>query len=79
MNFLIKNDDLLETYNTIWDKVSTDVKKEFNSDPIYKKNFLKTKIKSYGDEATDIYEKVIPNVDFNNTCLAVISSNHQTY
>ena len=27
MNFLIGNEDLLEKYNTIWDKVSPDVKK----------------------------------------------------
>ena len=26
--FLIKDDDLLEKYNTIWDKVSTDIKKK---------------------------------------------------
>ena len=25
--FLIEDDDLLEKYNTIWDKVSTDIKK----------------------------------------------------
>ena len=31
MYFLIKDDDLLEKYNTIWDKVSADVKKEFDS------------------------------------------------
>ena len=27
--FIIEDDDLLEKYNTIWDKVSTDIKKEF--------------------------------------------------
>ena len=27
MHFLIENDDLLEKYNSIWDKVSTDLKK----------------------------------------------------
>ena len=27
MYFLIENDDLLEKYNTIWDKVSSDIKK----------------------------------------------------
>ena len=27
IKFLIENDDLLEKYNTIWDKVSTDIKK----------------------------------------------------
>ena len=27
--FLIEDDDLLEKYNTIWDKVRDDIKKEF--------------------------------------------------
>ena len=37
-----------------------------------KKN-LKTKIKSHGDEVTDFYDKEIPKVDSDHTCLAVIS------
>ena len=45
--FLIENDDLLEKYNTVLDKVSADVKKEFDSRPVYKNEFLKTKIKSH--------------------------------
>ena len=53
MYFLVENDDLLEKYNTIWDKVSADIKKEFDSGPVYNKKFLKTKIKSYDDEITD--------------------------
>ena len=28
MYFLIENDDLLKKYNTIWDKVSADIKKK---------------------------------------------------
>ena len=38
-HFLIEDDDFLETYNTIWDKVSADVKKEFNSEPVYNEEF----------------------------------------
>ena len=34
---------------------------------------MKTKIKSHGDEVTDFYDKKIPKVDSNHTCLAVIS------
>ena len=49
MYFLIEDDKLLEKYNTIWDKVSTDIKKEFDSEPVYSKRFLKTKTKSHGD------------------------------
>ena len=54
-------------------KVSADIKKEFDSKPVYNKNYLKTKIKSYGDEVTDFYNKKISKLDSNHTCLAVIS------
>ena len=39
MYFLIENDDLVEKYNTIWDKFSDDIKKEFDSELVYNKNF----------------------------------------
>ena len=34
---------------------------------------MKTKIKSHGDEVADLYDKKIPKVDSNHTCLAIIS------
>ena len=73
MYFLIEDDSLLEKYNTIWDKISADIKKEFHSDPVYSKEFLKTNILSRGDEVTDFYDKETPNVDSNHTCSAAIS------
>ena len=53
---LIKDDALLEKY-TIWNKVSVDIKKEFGSEPVYNKNYLKAKIKFHGDEVMDFYDK----------------------
>ena len=44
MHFLIKNDGLLKKYNTIQDKVSSDVKTKFDSELVYNKNSLKTNI-----------------------------------
>ena len=41
--------------------------------PFTNKKILKTKIKSHGDEVTDFYDKEIPRVDSNHTCLAVTS------
>ena len=73
MYFLIEDDDLLVKYNTIWYKVSADTKKEFDREAVYNKNYLKTKIKYHGDEVTDSYDKKIPKLDSNHTCLAVIS------
>ena len=37
------------------------------------KKVWKTIKKSYGDEVTDFYDKEIPIVDSNHTCLAVFS------
>ena len=64
---------ILKKYNAIWDKVIADIKK-INSESVYKKEFLKTKVKSHGDKVTDICDKEIPEVGCNHTCLAVISS-----
>ena len=36
---------------------------------------METKINSYDDKVTDSYDKLIPKVDSNDTCLAVISFN----
>ena len=72
MCFLIEDDDLLEKHNTNWDKVSADIYiKKTDSESVYNKEFLKTKIKSCCDE--DFYNKKIPKVDSNHTCLTVIS------
>ena len=56
----------------IWDKVVTDIKKEFNGQPVYNKKFLKTKIKSHSDETTDFQDKM-PNVGSSHTFLEVIT------
>ena len=75
MYFLIEDDYLLEKYKVIWGKVSADIKNELDSEPVYNKNYLKTKVKSHGNEVSNFCDKKIPNLDSNHTCLAVISLN----
>ena len=43
--------------NAIWDKVSANIKKEFDSEPVYSKELLETKMKCHGDEVTELYDK----------------------
>ena len=45
MYFLIEDGDLLEKYNTIWDRVSADIKNEFDSEPVYNKIFFENQNK----------------------------------
>ena len=42
--FLIKDDKLLEKHSEIWEKVKSSIKKEFDSEPVYNKKYLKAKI-----------------------------------
>ena len=46
MFFLIKDDELLEKYNEIQEKVKNSSKNEFNSEPVYNEKYLKTKKKN---------------------------------
>ena len=61
---------LIGKCNIILDKVRTDIKQEHDSEPVYNKECLKTKMKSHDDEVTNFYDK---KVDSNHSCLAVIS------
>ena len=73
MYFLIEDGDLLEKSNTIWDKISADIKRESDREPVCNKELLKTKVKSHGDEVTGLfYKKILKVDDSNQTYLAVI-------
>ena len=43
MSFQMKDDELLDKYKT-WEKVKNSIKKEFDSEPVYSKKYLKAKI-----------------------------------
>ena len=66
----MEDNELLEKYNTLWNKIRADVIKEFDSNLTYNKHILKTKIRCYGDEPTDFYDSEILKVESNHTCLA---------
>ena len=45
--FLITDDKWWRKYNEIWEKVTNIIYKELDSDPVYNKKYIKTKIKPY--------------------------------
>ena len=53
----MEDNELLEKYNTLWNKISADVIKEFDSNLTYNKYILKTEIRYYADEPTDFYDR----------------------
>ena len=48
--FLIEDYELVEKYNTILDKISANLEKEFDGEPVYYKWLWKIKIISLDDE-----------------------------
>ena len=55
MYFLIEDEELLKKYDTIWNKVSTDIKKSLIAS--LSTVVFKNQNKSHVDEVTDFYDK----------------------
>ena len=65
MSFLIKDDELLEKYKEIWEKVKDSLKREFDIKPLYNKKYLRAKIKPYNRKInTNFYNNKLPKEDF---------------
>ena len=55
--FFIKDEEQLEPYNKIRNRVSNSMKKGFDSEPLLNKKYLKTKEKSYYSKInTNLYK-----------------------
>ena len=68
MSFLIKDDKLLEKYNEICENV-----KEFDSEPVYNRKYLKAKVNSYNRKINKNFHKnKIPTEDSHYISLSVI-------
>ena len=73
ISFLIKDDELLERYNEIWEKAISSITKEFDSEPVYNVKYLKAKIKSYNRKInTNFHNNKIPTEHSQLFCLSVI-------
>ena len=55
ISFLIKDNQLLEKYNEIWDEFSNIVKKGFDSEPVYNEKYLKTEINLMREKSIQIF------------------------
>ena len=73
MSFFIKNEELLEKYNEIWGKVSNNVKKGFDREPVYNEKYIKTEIKSYEEKINANFQIFkVPKKGSQYICLSVI-------
>ena len=71
--FLRKDDEFLEKYNEICEKVKNSTKKQFDSEPVYNEKYLKAKVKSYNWKInTNFHNNKISKEGSQFICLSVI-------
>ena len=76
MFFLIKDNELLEKNNYIWEKVKNSIKKELDSEPVHNEKYLKAEIISYNGKLNRIfYNDKIPKEGSQFIFLSVIVIN----
>ena len=74
MSFLIKNDEVWEKYEEIWDVIKNKLDIKFHSEPIYEKKYLKAKIREFdGDIKTNFLGNGLPKENMYYTCIACIT------
>ena len=50
MSFFTDNNEFLERYTKIWEKMGDLIDKKFASDPVYNNKYINTKIRSYNND-----------------------------
>ena len=74
MSFLIKDDELAEKYEQIWNVIKTKLKIKFHSEPVYEYKYLKTKVKKYdGMIKKNFLGNGIPKENIHYTSIACIT------
>ena len=74
MSFFVKDNEVLDKYNEIWDVIKKKLKLEFHSKPVYDEKYLKTKVREFdGVIKTNFLGNDMPKEHMHYTCIASIT------
>ena len=74
MSFLIKDDEVWEKYEQIWDVIKNKLKIKFHSEPVYEYKYLKTKVREYDGVIKILFlNNSMPKENMHYTCIACIT------
>ena len=86
MSFLIKNSEVREKYEDIWNVIKNKLNIKFHSQPIYQNQYLKAKVIEFnGNIKTNFLGNNVPKENTYYTCIAcitlgsVLKMNKKTY
>ena len=68
MYFMVKDDNVLDKYNKIWDNI------KFHSMPVYDKTYIKPKVREFeGKTKTNVFGNKVPKENMHYVCIACIT------
>ena len=74
LSFLIKDDEVWDKYDKIWDVIKDKLGTKFHSEPVYKYKYLKTKVEEFdGVIKAKFLGKGMPKENIYYTCITIDS------
>ena len=74
MSFLIKDDEVWEKYEQIWDVIKNKLGIKFHSEPVYEYRYLKAKVREFdGVIKTNFLGNDMPKENMHYTCITCIT------
>ena len=74
MSFLIKDNEVWEEYDIIWEVIKDKLGIKFHSEPVHKYKYLKAKVREFdGVIRTDFLGIGIPKENMHYTCIACVT------
>ena len=79
MSFVTDNNEFLERYTKIWEKISDLINKKFDSDPVYNNKYINTKVRSCNNDIKTNFRDIdnknnrLPEKNKPYRCITLIS------
>ena len=74
MSFFVKDDDVLDKYNEIWDVIKNKLSIKFHNFSVYDQKYWKAKVKEFGGVIkTNFLGNGLPKESTHYTCIACIT------
>ena len=75
MSFMVKDGDVLDKYNKIWDKIKEKLNIKFHSKPVYDGTYINVKVREFdGVIKTNVLGNEVPKENMHYTCIACITT-----
>ena len=74
MSFAVKDEEVLDDYEQIWDVIKNKLGTKFHSEPVYDETCIKAKVREFdGKIKTNFLGNEVPKENMHHTCVACIT------